>query len=206
MIAPTADVAVQLVLASTSTHRQRLLEAAGIRFRIEPPDFDERELEARLGDLAVEELAVELALGKARSVAPRLRHNEWALGADQLAVLNRDTRPELLYKAPDLAAAVEQLLRLSGTTHQLVNGLALWNPASDRVVTGTDVHEVRMRRFSRADAVAYVERFRPLDSVGCYRIEDDADLLAGVSGSGDDGVQGLPGGLLRSMLAEAGSG
>jgi predicted house-cleaning NTP pyrophosphatase (Maf/HAM1 superfamily) len=66
-----------------------------------------------------------------------------------------------------------------------------------------------MRRFSRAEAVGYVERFRPFDSAGSYRLEDQE--LMGESERfvtevrGEDpatGVLGMPIPLLVRLLQE----
>jgi predicted house-cleaning NTP pyrophosphatase (Maf/HAM1 superfamily) len=63
-----------------------------------------------------------------------------------------------------------------------------------------------MRAYDRGEAAAYVEAFRPLDCVGSYRIEDDADLIESVEGSGQDGVIGLPLAVVRRLVAEVSSG
>jgi predicted house-cleaning NTP pyrophosphatase (Maf/HAM1 superfamily) len=67
--------------------------------------------------------------------------------------------------------------------------------------TAIDRHHVTMRPFDRAAASAYVERFAPLDCVGSYRIEDDADLVESVTGGDRSGVIGLPIPVLRELLA-----
>ena len=173
-----------------------MLSAAGIEARIVAPDFDERALDSLFGTIEPGELAVRLATGKARSVAAVIEPGELVLAADQLAVLGE----RMLTKPADLAAAVEQLAAMSGTTHELINGLVVWNAATDTWATAIDIHRVTMRDFTGAEAAAYVERFEPLDSVGGYRIEDDADLIASVEGSGDDGVMGLPITVVRRLL------
>jgi len=196
---------VQIVLASSSPHRRRVLAEAGIDVRIESPSFDERSLDDRFGVLDDGALAVMIATAKARSVADRVLPDELVLAGDQLAVVGEGTKRRALHKAPDLESAVRQLCAISGTTHRLVNGLVLWDPTSDRWADAVDVHVVTMRSFSLAEAVDYVQRFEPLDSVGCYRIEDDADLVADVIGSGDDGVQGMPLGVVRNLLDQLSS-
>jgi septum formation protein len=192
---------MELVLASASTHRRRLLSAAGIDARLIAPDFDERALDADFDPAGPAEFALRLAEGKARAVRGSLAPGEVVLAGDQLAVLDG----AMLTKPADLPAAVAQLMSMSGRSHDLVNGLVLWRPDDDRWVRAVDVHRVTMRSYDRAEAAAYVERFRPLDSVGAYRIEDDADLIESVVGSGDDGVQGLPIAMVREMLAELAS-
>jgi septum formation protein len=123
------------------------------------------------------------------------------VAADQAAVL--DAR--LLTKPGSVERAIGQLVAMSGRTHELVNGVVALGPG-DRVATEVDRHVVTMRAYDRAEAESYVERFRPLDCVGSYRIEDDADLIASVQGSGRDGVIGLPLAVVRRLVAEVSSG
>ena len=189
----------RLVLASGSAHRRRLLRDAGLEVEVVVPDFDERSLDDRFAEWGVDRYVVEVALGKARSVVDRVPPGAVVIAADQVAV--HDGR--LLTKSATLEAAVEQLLSLSGSTHELVNGVVVMSHAG-RTATAVDRHAVTMERYDRAAAQAYVEEFRPVDSVGAYRIEDDAGLLSSVVGSGEDGVIGLPIAIVRRLIEEIG--
>jgi septum formation protein len=192
-----------LVLASTSPYRRALLEEAGIVHRAVAPDFDERALDHELPRLGAVGLALAIARGKARSVVGA--DGSLILAADQLAVLqDDDATTRLLTKPGTVERAIEQLMTMSGRTHRLVNGLVLRDPDADQEWTRSDVHRVRMRPFGRAEAAAYVERCRPLDCVGAYRVEDDADLIESIEGSGRSGVIGLPLDVVRELLTEAG--
>jgi septum formation protein len=192
-----------LVLASTSPYRRALLDEAGIAHTTVAPDFDERALDGELGRLGAEGLAVEIARGKARSVV--VDGGALVLAADQLAVLEHaDGTPRLLTKPGTVERAVEQLVAMAGRAHRLVNGLVLRDPDAGREWTRSDAHRVTMRRYDRDEAAAYVERFRPLDCVGSYRLEDDADLIESVDGSGRSGVIGLPLDRVRELLELAG--
>jgi septum formation protein len=93
---------------------------------------------------------------------------------------------------------------MAGGTHRLVNGVVVRR--ADRILSACDMHRVTMRAFGRDEAEAYVARFLPLDCVGAYRIEDDADLIERVEGSGADGVIGLPIAVVRDLLARIGFG
>jgi septum formation protein len=192
-----------LVLASTSPYRRALLEGAGIAHTVVAPDFDERALDHELARLGAEALAIEIARGKARSVV--VDDGTVVLAADQLAVLEQDDgSSRLLTKPGTTDRAVDQLVAMAGRTHRLVNGLVLRDPSTDSEWAMSDVHRVTMRPYDRDDAVAYVERFRPLDCVGAYRLEDDADLIESVDGSGRSGVIGLPLDAVRDLLELAG--
>jgi septum formation protein len=189
------------VLASSSEYRRRVLAEAGMDATCVAPAFDERALDGSFAEWGVDRYVVEVALGKARSVAGRVPPGTVVVAADQAAVL--DAR--LLTKPGSVERAIGQLVAMSGRTHELVNGVVALGPG-DRVATEVDRHVVTMRAYDRAEAESYVERFRPLDCVGSYRIEDDADLIASVQGSGRDGVIGLPLAVVRRLVAEVSSG
>ncbi len=143
--------------------------------------------------------ALRLANVKASSVREQAPAHALILAADQLAV----SGGALLHQPGNAERAVEQLTSLSGTSHQLVNGIVLLDLDTESTWERIDVHQITMRDFSRDEAAAYVELFEPFDCAGSYRIEDDSDLIANVVGSGDDGVIGLPITIVREMLAEA---
>jgi predicted house-cleaning NTP pyrophosphatase (Maf/HAM1 superfamily) len=96
---------------------------------------------------------------------------------------------------------------MSGTTHELVNGLIVLDARTGRSVEGVDRQVVSMRAFGRDEATEYVERFEPWDSSGSYRLEDQ-ELMAPIEpfvvevrGEDDSGVLGLPLPLLGRLLA-----
>lgn len=192
-----------LVLASTSTYRARLLAEAGVEFVVAAPDFDERAVEARPDpdDLRwPERYALELAAGKATSVAPSFPEH-LVLGADQLAVLRIGTAARILHKPGDHARAVAQLMSMSGSTHELVNGVVLLDGA--RCFHEVDVQRVTMRAFTHDEATAYVRAYEPFDCAGGYRLEDDAGFVVYVDGEDESGVIGLPLPTVRRLLAAA---
>ena len=116
--------------------------------------------------------------------------------------------PELLTKQPTAEGAVAQLLAMSGRTHRLVNGLVVVDTATDRAVTGVDVQRVTFRAVDEREVRDYVDRFRPFDTAGSYRLEDQDRMspgrgfVVGIEGEDPSGVLGLPLPLLDRLLAE----
>ena len=111
--------AAPLVLASRSTVRRSLLEAAGVPVEICPADIDERGVEAGAPLQAPVAIAALLAREKAAVIAGRNR-GRLVLGADQTLSLDgrRFTKPV------DQTAARAQLRALSGRSHELYSAIA----------------------------------------------------------------------------------
>lgn len=209
---------LRLVLASTSASRAAVLREASIDFEAFAPSVDERSFDHRFPELGPAGYVLEIARAKAESVVARLQaervgagtptqdRRTVVVGCDQVAVLTVDGRPELLHKPETPQRAVEQLMRMSGGTHELVNGVVAIEVESATVRHEIDRHRITMRDFSRSEAEDYVERFAPLDCAGSYRIEDDADLLLSVEGEHRTGVIGLPLPTLLRLLDAATNG
>jgi septum formation protein len=179
---------VRLVFASAAPHKAALLRRLGLEFEMLPADLDERAVEATLGDVPPASIASALALAKASAVREAVGDPAvFVIGADQVAHVDG----RRLHKPETPAAAVAQLLLLRGRSHVLVDGVALVGP--DGVHTAVEERIVTMRAFGEAEARGYVERARPLECVGSYRLEDEGvRLLASIAGGDDSGVVGLP--------------
>jgi septum formation protein len=192
-----------LILASTSPYRRELLTRLELPFEVAAPDFDERADEERLFPaLGPAEYALHLARGKAHSLVSAYP-SAWILAADQLAVLDEDP-PKLLHKPGDPDTAVAQLLRLAGRTHHLITGVVLLHAPTGARREALDRHALTMRPFGAAEARAYVERHRPLDCAGAYRIEDAGiKLFKKIEGEDFSGIIGLPLLAVAALLREA---
>lgn len=181
-----------LVLASGSRWRSELLARLELPFACERPEFDERAHDHRFAELGARGLALLLARGKAEAVA-KTRPGDWILAADQIATLDEGDGPVLLHKPGTEERAVAQLMRLRGRTHTLSTAVTLVGPEG----SGFEAHEfdeqhLTMREFDEAEARAYVERHRPVDSVGSYHIEDAGIRLFERIDGDYTGIMGLP--------------
>lgn len=200
----------RVVLASSSRYRAEMLSQAGWLAEVDPPEVDERALDDELVRVGADGLALELARRKAAVVASR-QADALVIAGDQVGVVDGPGRHTLmLTKQPTFQGAVDQLMAMSGTTHELVNGLVVVDTANGRTVEGVDRQFVSMRRFDRSEAEAYVERFQPFDSSGSYRLEDQPSMaplepfVVGVEGEDPSGVLGLPLPLLGRLMAQLG--
>jgi septum formation protein len=178
----------EIILASTSGTRARLLKAAGVRFRAVAPQVDEEALRERAGDTGSREMAALLAEAKAVTVSKRLP-SMFVVGADQILIAGE----AMLNKPRDRAEARRQLQHLRGRTHVLdtsvacaVGGKVMWT-ASRRA-------RLTMRAFSDRALDDYLEKAgaEASESVGGYKIEGPAlQLFSRIEGD-HFAILGLP--------------
>ena len=160
-----------IILASGSAARRRLLEAAGLAFRVVPTEVDEDAIRDTMAGHDVNSAPARIASVLARAKAEEVsRRNPAAvvIGADQVLALGR----EVFTKPPNLAAARRQLLQLAGRTHQLhsavsiaVGGAEQWSDLATASLT--------VRALGEAFLDDYLARAgeRVCASVGAYELE-----------------------------------
>jgi len=185
-----ASMPEPIVLASASPTRARLLEAAGVRFAIQPAAIDESAIKHEMqqaGRSAIE-CAQALARSKAAAVSPS-RPEALVIGADQLLAAG----DEWFDKPKTRAEAHMQLQKLRGRTHVLATAVCIVR-ASKRLWQTASQPELTMRSFSDAFLDAYIaaEGEALLGSVGAYRLEArGAQLFSRMTGD-YFAVLGLP--------------
>ena len=187
-----SDAPAELVLASGSEVRKRLLTAAGVNFEVIRSNVDEDAVRAALGsakdEMVPDDLAELLARAKLEDVLSRTS-KRFVLAADQ--VLYFDGR---YYDKPkDNDEARAHLLAFRGRTHSLHTALVLAEDG-DVVWTLSATVDVTMRDYSPAFVGRYLAYVgdRALQSVGCYELEGiGAQLIEKIAGD-YHAVLGLP--------------
>jgi septum formation protein len=186
----------KLVLASTSKYRRMLLDRLGLSYSAHAPKVDE---DAVPPGAAPDAVALQLAREKAESVAAAAP-DAHIIGSDQLV----DLDGERLGKPGSSEKAEAQLRRLAGREHRLVTAIALRHP-DGRVETSLDTHVIRLRALTDAEVHRYVQRERPLDCAGSYKIESlGISLVESLAGEDFTAVIGLPLISLCKLLRAAG--
>ncbi|MBN8830039.1 MAG: Maf family protein [Sphingomonadales bacterium] len=181
----------QLLLASQSASRQRLLAEAAVPFDTVDAGVDEEAIKAGLvaEGLGARDLADQLAEWKARR--PSMRNpGAYVLGCDQTLELDDGSRID---KVETRAEAAALLARMGGRTHKL-HSAAVIAQAGEPIWRHIESVTLLMRPLSPA----FIDYYLDLDwencrwCVGCYRIEGPgAQLFARITGS-LFAVQGLP--------------
>lgn len=195
---PHAAASPPLVLASTSPRRRELLARAGLRFRVEAPQVEERR---RPGE-PPEALALRLAWEKASAVAAALgAPRRLVLGADTVVALDDD----VLGKPRDADDALVLLRRLCGREHRVLTAVAVvasdTGEAHQRVVES----RVALHEVPEDELRAYVATGEPLDKAGGYAVQGGARaFVRDVRGSVTN-VIGLPVDETLALLAELGA-
>jgi len=157
-----------LVLASKSSVRRALLEAAGIPLTIEPAAIDERAIESsKAASASAANVALSLAREKALEVARR-RSKSTVLGADQTLALGA----RRFSKPANALAAREQLKALAGKTHELHAAVAVAQ-GGEIVFETLATARLTVRPLSESFLDAYLAAAgeRVSSSVGAYQLE-----------------------------------
>lgn len=166
---------MSLILASRSTARRAMLEAAGLSVELDPADVDETAFKGRLISEGGDARAVAQALAGEKAVAvSRRRPDALVLGADQ--TLEQDGT--LYDKAASVDEARARLVQFSGRTHQLHSGAALARDGK-LVWTTVDTASLKVRSLSPGFIDGYLARNEAaaLSAVGGYWLEGEGVQL-----------------------------
>ena len=185
-----------ILLASTSPFRQALLRKLGLPFITAAPEVDES---LQPGENA-EALVIRLAVAKAQALAGTYpRH--WIIGSDQVCVLDG----EIAGKPHTAENARAQLRAASGQTITFYTGLALFHPASGRLLQCCEPFVVHFRTLTDAEIAGYVEKEQPLQCAGSFKSEGlGICLFDRLEGRDPNTLVGLPLIALNGMLQQAG--
>ena len=103
-----------------------------------------------------------------------------------------DLDGERLGKPGTIERAEVQLARLSGRSHRLITAVALRHP-DGTVETAVDIHTMQLRALTPHEIRRYVQRERPVDCAGSYKIESlGISLVEKISGEDFTAIVGLP--------------
>ena len=172
-----------VILASASPWRKKILASTRIPFRVEESGYKEN---MKL-KLAPRVLAQRLALGKAKRVAARHK-SAIVIGADTFATY----RGKFLGKPYTSRRAIRMLKMLSGKTHTLLTGFAVVDSKTGRAISRAVETKVTFRKLSNQEIGEYVKTGEPLNAAGAYVIQEGGARLIKRTEGDVNNIAGLP--------------
>jgi len=186
-----------LVLASTSPYRLQLLRQLQLNFHVAAPLYQERIDPG----VAPELLVKHQALHKAKSLRDKYP-DALIIGSDQVFV---DARQRVLGKPGSIDKAVAQLMEMQGREHTFYTGIAVYDSANGEYLAEYDTFSVALRKLTEEQVRSYIEREKPVDCAGSFKVEGlGIALMERLDGTDYNTLIGLPLIRLVDMLAEFG--
>ena len=179
-----------VILASRSEIRKKILENNGIKCEAIPAKINEDQIKESLleTNATLELISKNLAELKAKKISEK-KHGELVLGADSVIDLNG----ELISKPTNREEALKTLRKLNGRKHQLIssvciskNGSMIWN--------STDASTLTMKQLNLDEIKSYLAKIgdRELYAYGVYQIETEGRSLFSKIEGDEDSIMGLP--------------
>ena len=179
-----------IILASRSKVRKKILEENNIKCEIIPSNIEEDLLkESLIKEKATPEIiSKNLAELKANKISEK-KHDYLVLGADSVIDLNG----ELISKPTNRNEALNILQKLNGQKHRLIssvciskNGSMIWNY--------TDSSSLTMKQLNSDEIKSYLAKIKDkeLYAYGVYQIEANGRSLFSKIEGNEDTIMGLP--------------
>ena len=180
----------EIILASKSVVRKKILEENGIKCIVEPSNIDENLIKESLlkENVTSELISKNLAELKANKVSQK-KSEKLVLGADSII----DLEGEIISKPLNRNDAFNILKKLNGKKHQLIssvciskNGSMIWNY--------TDAANLTMKQMTNEELKLYLTKIKDkeLYAYNVYQIEGEGRSLFSKIEGDEDTIMGLP--------------
>jgi len=180
----------EIILASKSGVRKKILEVNNIMCKIEPSNVDEDSVkESLLKEKATPTIiSKNLAELKANKISQKFIE-EIVLGADSVI----DLEGEIISKPNDRAEALEILKKINGKTHQLISSVCISRGGS-MIWNYTDKASLTMKNMTFLELESYLEKISDDDlyAYNVYQIEGEGRSLFSKIEGDEDTIMGLP--------------
>ena len=180
----------EIILASKSGVRKKILEANNIKCKIEPSNVDEDSVKESLQKEKATPTIISknLAELKANKISRKFIE-EMVLGADSVI----DLEGEIISKPNDRAEALEILKKMNGKTHQLISSVCISRGGS-MIWNYTDKASLTMKNMTFLELENYLKKISDKDlyAYNVYQIEGEGrNLFSKIEGD-EDTIMGLP--------------
>ena len=180
----------EIILASKSVVRKKILEENGIKCIVEPSNIDENLIKESLlkENVTSELISKNLAELKANKISQK-KSEKLVLGADSII----DLEGEIISKPLNRNDAFNILKKLNGKKHQLIssvciskNGSMIWNY--------TDAANLTMKKMTNEELKSYLTKIKDkeLYAYNVYQIEGEGRSLFSKIEGDENTIMGLP--------------
>ena len=180
----------EIILASKSGVRKKILEVNNIMCKIEPSNVDEDSVkESLLKEKATPTIiSKHVAELKANKISQKFIE-EMVLGADSVI----DLEGEIISKPNDRVEALEILKRMNGKTHQLISSVCISRGGS-MIWNYTDKASLTMKNMTVLELEKYLKKISDKDlyAYNVYQIEGEGRSLFSKIEGDEDTIMGLP--------------
>ncbi len=184
-----------IILASASPRRKELLEKIGLRFEVEPSNYEEDMPSA----LEPHEFAQKISLEKAKVVASKHK-NAIVIAADTFIIFGG----QILGKPHTEKEARKMLETISGKSHSVITGFSIIDTGTSKTLSKSVETKIYIRKLTLAEIDAYVKSKEPLDKAGAYAIQGLGSVFVEKIEGDYFNVIGLPLSALTEALKEFG--
>jgi septum formation protein len=189
---------VQVILASSSASRLRLLESAGITPKVIVSGVDEEASE--FDSLSPSELVIALAILKAHTVKESAPENSLIIGCDSTFEFNGKS----LGKPGNRENAIARCKELSGKSGFLHTGHCLIDLKQGIELSERSTAKVQFAQMTEVEILDYVDSGEPLNVAGGFTLDGlSAPFITNIEGD-PSGIIGLSLPLLRKMIISLG--
>ena len=180
----------EIILASKSGVRKKILEKNQIKCIVEHSNIDEDSVkESLLKEKATPELiSKSLAELKANKISKK-RNGDLVLGADSVI----DLRGKIISKPINRKEVLETLRDLNGQTHHLISSVCISQNGS-MVWNYTDKASLTMKKMREDQLISYLAKIsdEALYAYNVYQIEGEGRSLFSKIEGDEDTIMGLP--------------
>ena len=180
----------ELILASQSGVRKKILEENKIKYIVEPSNIDEDTIKESLlkENNSPLQISKNLAELKANKISQK-RQGDLVLGADSVI----DLKGKIISKPKNRKEALSILISLNGETHHLIssvcisrNGSMIWNY--------TEKASLTMKKMRQDELESYLNKLSDevLYAYNVYQIEGEGRSLFSKIEGNKDTIMGLP--------------
>ena len=188
----------QIVLASQSASRRRLLEGAGLNPTIIVSAVDEEQ--EFFISMNPSDMVVALAITKAHTVREKVDYPALIIGCDSTFEINGEN----FGKPGTREVAIERARKLSGATGLLHTGHCIIDTSKEREISGRVTTKVTFSVMSEEEIIDYVDSGEPLHVAGGFTLDGFGSPFIPVIEGDYTNVVGISMPFLRSALTQLG--